>query len=42
MSETESQFKGTRGLLWLAVGGMLLAIAAGSAIYIVAHLLHYL
>ncbi len=39
MSETEGQFKGIRGFLWLAVGVLLLAAAAGSAIYIVVHLL---
>jgi hypothetical protein len=42
MSETESQFKGIRGFLWLAVGFLLLAAAIGSAIYIVVHLLKYL
>ena len=41
MSETESQFKGIRGFLWLAVGFLLLAAALGSAIYIVVHLLSY-
>ena len=39
MAESESQFKGIRGLLWLAVGFLLLAAAMGSAIYIVVHLL---
>ena len=39
MSETEGQFKGIRGFLWLAVGFLLLAAAVGSAIYIVVHLL---
>ena len=38
MSETEGQFKGIRGFLWLAVGFLLLAAAVGSAIYIVVHL----
>ena len=42
MSETQGQFKGIRGFLWLAVGLLLLAAAIGSAIYIVAHLLNYL
>ena len=42
MAETESQFKGIRGFLWLAVGCLLLAAAIGSAIYIVVHLLKYL
>ena len=42
MSETEGQFEGIRGFLWLAVGLLLLAAALGSAIYIVAHLLKYL
>jgi hypothetical protein len=41
MAET-GQFKGIRGFLWLAVGFLLLAAAIGSAIYIFAHLLHYL
>ena len=39
MAESESQFKGIRRFLWLAVGFLLLAAAIGSAIYIVAHLL---
>ena len=39
MSESESQFKGIRGFLWLAVGFLLLAAAIGSAIYIVVLLL---
>ena len=39
MSEPESQFKGIRGFLRLAVGFLLLAAALGSAIYIVVHLL---
>ena len=39
VAESESQFKGIRGFLWLAVGFLLLAAAIGSAIYIVAHLL---
>jgi hypothetical protein len=42
MSESESQFKGIHGFLWLAVGFLLLAAAAVSAIYIVVHLLNYL
>ena len=42
MSETEGQFKGIRGFLWLAVGSLLLTAAIGSAIYIVVHLLNYL
>ena len=42
MSESESQFKGIRGFLWLAVGILLLAAAIGSGFYIVAHLLKYL
>jgi hypothetical protein len=42
MAETESQSKGIREFLWLAVGFLLLAAARGSAIYIVAHLLKYL
>jgi hypothetical protein len=42
MSETQGQFKGIRGFLWLAVGFLLLAAAIGSAIYIVVHLLNYL
>jgi hypothetical protein len=42
MSETESQFKGVRGFLWLAVGFLLLAAAIGSAIYIVVRLLNTL
>jgi len=40
--EAESQFKGIRGFLWLAVGSLLLAAAIGSGIYIVARLLDYL
>ena len=39
VAESESQFKGIRRFLWLAVGFLLLAAAIGSAIYIVAHLL---
>ena len=39
VAESESQFKGIRGFLWLAVGFLLLAAAMGSAIYIVVHLL---
>ena len=42
MSQTEGQFKGFRGFIWLAVGLLLLAAATGSAIYIVAHLFNYL
>jgi hypothetical protein len=42
MSETEGQFNGIRGFLWLAVGFSLLAAAIGSAIYFVVHLLNYL
>ena len=42
MSETEGQFNGIRGFLWLAVGFSLLAAATGSAIYFVVHLLNYL
>ena len=42
VSESEGQFKGIRGFLWLAVGILLLAAATGSAIYIVVHLLNYL
>jgi hypothetical protein len=42
MSETESQFKGIGGFLWLGVGFLLLTAAVGSAIYIVAHFLKYL
>ena len=38
MSESESQFKGIRGFLWLAVGILLVAAAIGSALYIVVHL----
>ena len=41
-SESESQFKGIRGFLWLAIGLSLLAAAVGSAIYIVVHLFNYL
>jgi hypothetical protein len=39
VSDSESQFKGIRGFLWLAVGFLRLAAAAGSAIYIVVQLL---
>jgi hypothetical protein len=39
VSESESQFKGIRGFLWLAAGFLLLAAAVGSAIYIVVRLL---
>jgi hypothetical protein len=42
MSETQGEFKGIRGFLWLAVGFLLLASAIGSATYIVFHLLNYL
>jgi len=42
MSETEGQFNGIRGFLWLAVGFSLLAAAIGSAIYFVVYLLNYL
>ena len=42
MSETEGQFKGIGGFLWLGVGFLLLSAAVGSAIYIVAHFLKYL
>ena len=38
MSETQNQFKGIRRFLWLAVGFLLLAVALGSAVYILAHL----
>ena len=41
MYETQGQFKGIRGFLWLAVGFLLLAAAIGSVAYIVAHLLKY-
>ena len=41
MSETEGQFKGICGFLWLAVGFSLLAAAIGSAIYIAVHILNY-
>lgn len=39
VSESESQFKGIRGFLWLAAGFLLLAAAIGSALYVVVHLL---
>jgi hypothetical protein len=42
VSQTEGQFKGFRGFIWLAVGLLLLAAATGSAIYIVVHLFNYL
>ena len=42
MSETESQFKGIRGFLWLAVGFLLLTAVIRSAIYIVVHLFNFL
>jgi hypothetical protein len=38
MSETQNQFKGFRGFLWLAVGFLLLAAILGSVANIVAHL----
>ena len=40
VDESESQFKGIRGFLWLATGLLLLAVAFGNAIYIVIHLLN--
>ncbi len=42
MAETESQFKGIRWFLRLAIGFLLLAVALGSAIYLLARLLDYL
>ena len=42
MAETESQFKGIRGFLRLAIGVLLLAVALGSAVYLLARLLDYL
>jgi nitrogen fixation/metabolism regulation signal transduction histidine kinase len=42
MSETQGQFNGIRGFLWLVAGFLLLLAAIGSAIYIGAHLLKYL
>jgi hypothetical protein len=42
MAETERQFKGIRWVLRLAVGALLLAVALGSAIYLLARLLDYL
>jgi len=42
MSETQNQFEGFRGSLWLASGFLLLAAALGSAAYIVAHLINLL
>ena len=42
LTETQGQFKGIQGFLWLAAGLLLLAAAMGSAIYIVVHLLNYL
>jgi hypothetical protein len=42
MYETQGQFEGISGFLWLAVGFLFLAAGVGSAIYIVAHLLRYL
>jgi hypothetical protein len=41
MSETENQFKGIRWFLLLAIGFLLLAVALGSAIYLLARLLDY-
>jgi hypothetical protein len=41
MPETEGQFKGIRGFLWLTAGFLLLVAAIGSANYIVAHLFKY-
>ena len=41
MAETESQFKGIRGFLRLAIGVLLLAAAVGSAVYLLARLLDY-
>jgi hypothetical protein len=38
-SETQNQFEGFRGALWLAVGFLLLAAVLGSAAFIVARLL---
>lgn len=38
MSESQNEFKGIRRFLWLTVGFFLLAVALGSAVYIVAHL----
>jgi len=38
MAETEHQFKGIRGFLWLSFGFLLLAAGIGSAVYIVVHL----
>jgi len=38
MPQTEGQFKGIRGVLWLALGFLLLLIALGCLIYIVSHL----
>jgi len=37
MSERQNEFKGIRGILWLAVGIVLMAAILGSAIYIIAH-----
>jgi len=42
MAETESQLKGIRWFLRLAIGFLLLAVALGSAIYLLARLLDYL
>ena len=42
MDETQGQFKGIRGFLWLAAGLLPLAAAMGSAVYIFVHLLKYL
>lgn len=37
MSETEGQFKGIRGFLWVALGYLLLVVALASLIYLVVH-----
>ena len=42
MAETERQFKGIRWFLRLAIGLLLLAVALGSAIYLLGRLLDYL
>ena len=42
MAEPESQFKGIRWILRLAIGALLLAVALGSAIYLLGRLLDYL
>ena len=41
MAQTESLFKGIRGFLRLAIGFLLLAVALGSAISLLARLLGY-